>query len=107
MHAWLGLSSVLLVMLTGYVALGLLRRLGGWSERRDLQFLVLMAPIVSLGVVIGGLYHLADEVCFLGAPPWDHALGVALPLGMGLVALGGLGFGLARLALMHRAVARG
>jgi len=43
MHALLFLSSVLLVVLVGYLALRALRGLGDWSRRRDLQFLVLAA----------------------------------------------------------------
>jgi Zn-dependent protease with chaperone function len=105
-HTLLGLTSVFLVVLGGYLTLGLLRRLGGWWQRRDLQLLVLAAPVVSLGLAVGGLHHFAGQICFLGTPPWDYAIGVALPLVMGLVALGGLWLGLLRLALMARLVAR-
>jgi len=106
MHTLFGLSSLLLVVLGGYLALSVLRRVRAWPERRDLQFLVLVAPLASLGVGIAGLHHFAERVCFLDAPPWDYALGVALPLTMGLVALGGLGLGLVRLGLLYRLVAR-
>ncbi len=106
MHTLLGLSSLLLVVLGGYLALGALRRLGDWSRRRDFQFLVLAAPLISLGLGIAGLHHFAGRVCFLGAPPWDYTLGVALPLGMGLFALVAFGLGLVRLALMNRVVGR-
>src|SRR5438132_1542196 len=106
MHTLLGLSSMLLVMLAGYLALGTLRRLADWSQRRDLQLLVLAAPIVALGLVGGGLHHFADRVCFLGAPPGAYGLGMALPLGMGLAALSGVGLGLVRLLLMHRLLTR-
>lgn len=106
MHALLFLSSVLLVVLGGYLALRALRGLGDWSRRRDLQFLVLAAPVVSLGLGLGGLHHFADRACFLGAPPYDYTLALTLPLGMGLLALGGLGLGLLRLLLMCRVVAR-
>jgi Zn-dependent protease with chaperone function len=71
-----------------------------------LSSLLLAAPVASLGVGIGGLHHFLGRICFLGAPPWDYSLGVALPLGMGLVALGGLGLGVVRLALMDGLVAR-
>lgn len=102
MHTLLGLTSVLLVVLAGYLALGILRRFSSWSRRRELQFVVLAAPVVSLGLGIAGLHHFAGRTCFLAAPPWDYTLGLALPLGMGLVALGGLGLGLFRLALLNR-----
>lgn len=112
MHALLGLSSLLLVVLGGALALaglgrpGRVGRLGGWAHRRDLQFLVLAGPVVSLGLGIAGLHHFAGRLCFLGAPPWDYAVGIALPLLMGLVALGALVLGLVRLALLRRLVAR-
>ena len=106
MHTLLGLSSLLLVALGGWLALGVLRGRGRWSHRRDLQFLILAAPVVSLALGLGGLHHFANRACFLGAPPWDYTIGMALPLGMGVVALGGLGLGLLRLALMARLVAQ-
>ncbi len=106
MHTLLGLASLLLVVLGGYLTLALLHRLGGWADRRDLQFFVLAVPLVSLGVGVAGLHHFAGQACFLGAPPWDYTLGLTIPLGMGLVALGGLGLGLTRVGLLHWLVAR-
>lgn len=106
MHALLGLSSLLLVVLGGYLALGVLRRLGGWWPRRDLQLLVLVAPLLSLALVLGGLHHFAGRACFLNAPTWDLVLGVGLPLTMGALALGALGVSLVRLVLVDRLIAR-
>lgn len=110
MRTLLGLSSVLLVLLAGYLTLGLLDRLGPGraspSRRRCLQLLILAAPVVSLGLGLAGLHHFTGRVCFVGVPPWDYTLGVAFPLVMGLVAIGGLGLGLVRLLVMHRVVAR-
>jgi hypothetical protein len=99
-HTLLGLSSVLLVVLGSALALLLLRRLSGWARRRDLQLVVLAAPVVSLGLGLLGLHHFAGRACFLGTPPWDYTVGAALPVVMGLVALGGLGLGLVRFALL-------
>lgn len=106
MHALLGISSVLLVVLAGSLALDILRRLGAWSQRRDAQVLILAAPVVSLGLGISGIHHATGRTCHLGTPPWDYALSEALPLAMGLVALGGLGLGVVRLALMQRFIAQ-
>ena len=100
MHALLGLSSLLVVVLGGYLALGLLRRVADWPQRRSLQFAVLASPVASLGLGLLASHHFSGRVCFLGAPPWDYTLGVALPAAMGGLALGGLGLGLLRLALM-------
>jgi Zn-dependent protease with chaperone function len=113
-HPLLGLSSVLLVVLAGAAVLGLLDRLdrfaaltaSPWSHRRDLQFFVLAAPVISLALGIGSLHHFMGRTCFIAAPPWDYRLGVALPLWMGLVALGGLLVGAARLTLMVWVMAR-
>ena len=114
MHTLLGLSSVLLVLLAGYLTLGLLRRLGPPgahpSRRRRLQLLILAAPVASLGLGLAGLYHLTGRVCFThrapGAPVWDYTLGLALPLLMALVAVGALVLGLIRLLMMRRLVTR-
>lgn len=106
MHLLGGLSSLLIVVLAGLVALGLLRAAGGWFGRRAIQLLILGAPLVSLILGLGGLYHFNSQPCFLAAPNWDYAFGLGLPLSMMLVALGGLGVGLFRLALMARIVTR-
>jgi len=89
-HTLLGLSSTLLVVLGSYLAFGLLRRLGDWSQRRAVQCFVLAVPVVSLGLGLGGLHHFAGRACLRDAPSWDSLLGVALPVGMGLIALGAL-----------------
>lgn len=106
MHTLLGLAGVLLVVLGSYLALGLLQRVSGWSRRRAVQMLILAAPVGALALSLGALHHFVGRPCFLGAPGWDYTLGVALPLTMTLMALGGLGLGLVRLVLMARLVAR-
>ncbi len=100
MHTLLGLSSLLLVLVGSALALRALRRLEHLAQRRDLQLLILAAPVLSLTLGLGGLYHFVGRTCFLAAPRWDYWSGVALPLLMGLIALGGLGLGVVRLALM-------
>lgn len=106
MHVLLGFSSVLLVVVGSFLALRILRRLNDWSERRELQLLVLTAPLLSLGLGLVGLHHFANRVCFLGAPSWDYTLSTALPIGMGVVALGGVGWGVLRLLLLERVLLR-
>ena len=106
MHTLLGLSSLLLVVLAGALALLSLRALEGWSQRRERQLIVLASPLIGLGVSLGAMHHFAGRVCFLEAPPWDYRLGLGLPLALSLIALGGLGLGLVRLALMEWCVAR-
>ena len=76
------LSSVALAVLAGYLTLAMLRRVAAWESRRGLQLAVLAAPLMSLGLGLTGVYHFAGEVCLLGAPRWDSAVALALPLGM-------------------------
>lgn len=102
MHALLAVSALLLVIVGAALALRLLPRLADWERRRQAQLLVLAAPVLSLAVGLGGLSHFAGHVCFIGVPPWDYTLGLALPLGMGAVALGGLAIGLVRFGVMAR-----
>ncbi len=106
MHLLLDLSSTLLVMLGGFLTLGMLHRVGPWSQRRDVQCLVLGVPIISLLLGIGGLHHFSGRACLIQAPSWDSLLGEALPVVMGVVALGALSLGIARLTLMAWMVAR-
>lgn len=102
MHTLLALSAVLLVIVGATLALRLLPRLADWEGRRQVQLLVLAAPVLSLAVALGAVSHFAGHVCFLGVPPWDYTLGLALPLGMAAVALGGLALGVVRFGLMTR-----
>lgn len=106
MHAWLGLTGLLLVFAGGYLALAVLRRLEDWAPRRGLQLGVLAAPLGSLLLGLVGLHHFAGQSCFLGAPPLDYVVGVGLPLGMGLLALGAVILGLVRQFLVEALVAR-
>jgi Zn-dependent protease with chaperone function len=105
-HLLLGLSSIALVMLGSSLTLSILHRAGSWSQRRDVQCLVLAVPVVSLLLGIGGLHHFTGRACLSQAPSWDSLLGVTLPLTMGVVAFGALSLGIVRLALMARVVAR-
>jgi beta-lactamase regulating signal transducer with metallopeptidase domain len=93
------LSSMLLVTLGSCLMLGLMHHLGDWSQRRKAQGVVLAAPLVSLAISIG-------DLCLHGIAPWDSLLSAALPLTMGLVALGALGLGIVRLALLAQVMAR-
>ena len=106
MRSLLFVSGILLVVLAGHLALRVLRRTDELRPGRERQLLVLAAPVTALGLGLCGLDHLGDRTCFLGVPSWSFALGVLLPLGMGLVGLGGLALGLVRLALMDRVVGR-
>lgn len=106
MHLLLGLSSLVLVLLGSFLTLGCLHRVGSWSQRRDVQCLVLAVPSVSLLLGLGGLHHFSGRACLSQAPFWDSALGVALPVAMGAVAFGALVLGVARLALMAWMIAR-
>jgi len=101
-HALLALSALLLVIIGAALALRLLPRLADWEGRRQVQLLVLAAPVLSLAVALSALSHFAGHVCFLGVPPWDYTLGLALPLGMAAVALGGLALGVVRFGVMAR-----
>ncbi len=106
MHLLLALSSIVLVMLGSSLTLGILHRVGSWSQRRDVQCFVLAVPIVSLLLGIGGLHHFSGRACLSQAPSWDSLLGVALPVTMGAVAFGALSLGITRLVLMAWMVAR-
>jgi len=106
MHLLIILSSAGLVVLTGWAALRLMPRVRGWQRRRELQLLILAAPVISLGLALGGLHHFSGQTCFLGLPPWDYTLSVGLPLLMGFIALGAGFLGVFRLLLMHGLVAR-
>ncbi|MGQ0550236.1 MAG: M56 family metallopeptidase [Armatimonadota bacterium] len=106
MHALLILSSLPLAVLVGWLALFVLIRVDGWPRRRQLQLAVLLAPVVSLGVSLGGLHYFLGRICFLRTFSWDYMAGTVLPVGMGLVALGGFGLGVVRLAVMSMVLGR-
>jgi len=102
-HLLLGLSSLLLVVIGSYLALGVLRR-GEVRSRRTWQLLVLAAPVLSVGLGIAGLLHFSGRSCFEAAPRWDARLSVALVLGMTFIALGATALGLVRHLLLRQVV---
>jgi len=105
-HLLLGISSIALFTFGSFLALRLLHDVGSWVQRRYVQCLVLLIPLASLGLGLVGLHHFTGRACLRNAPFWDSAVEIALPLGMGLIALGALGLGILRLALMARVVLR-
>jgi hypothetical protein len=105
-HLLLGISSIALFTYGSFLALRLLHSVGHWQPRRYVQCLVLAVPLASLGLGLVGLHHFSGRACLRNAPFWDAAVEIALPVGMGLVALGALGLGMLRLALMARVVLR-
>lgn len=88
------------------LALRLSARLWDWRQRRDIQLMVLAAPVTGLGLAIGAAYHFAGQLCFLGSPPWDYVLSLSAPFGMGLIAFGGLALGVVRLTLVSAVAKR-
>ena len=103
MHILLYMSGMLVVILLGSVlVLHLLRLFSDWSQRQVMQLLVLITPLVSLIVLIGGLQHVLNLDCALNAPAWDYTLDVTVLLLVGSNMVGALGLGLGRLVLMKR-----
>lgn len=92
MHTTLSLISVLFVTFGSFLALGSLRYLSSWSQRRRIQCFILATPLLCLIIGIG-------ELC-MRALSWNALVSLVLLLTMGLIALGALGLGLVRLALM-------
>jgi len=103
MHLLLSMSGMLVVILLGSVlVLRLLCLFRDWSQRQVMQLLVLMTPLVSLIVLIGGLQHVLKPDCALNTLAWDSMLDVAVLLLVGSNMVGALGLGLERLVLMKR-----
>jgi beta-lactamase regulating signal transducer with metallopeptidase domain len=102
-HILLYVSSMLIVILLGSIlVLCLLRLFSDWSQRRTMQLLVLITPLVSLIVLMGGFQHVLNQECALNKPAWDVMLDViVLFLVVGNI-VGALGLGLGRLVLMRR-----
>lgn len=105
MHTVLGLTTLLLIALGTWLALGLLPRIGDWSRRRAVLVGLLAAPMMSLGLAGMGLHIVSGRPCWLDGLTGPCAPGLVVSGGMGLAALGGLGLGLMRLALTARVVA--
>ena len=104
MHPLLGIGSLLGVVLVSALILSSLRWVQSWSRRRDLEFALLVMPIISLALSIAGLRFGAGSLCFLGPLPVDYRVNIALALFMGLMAVAGLAGGVLRLVLLHRTV---
>jgi beta-lactamase regulating signal transducer with metallopeptidase domain len=103
MHILLNMSGMFVVILLGSVlVLHLLRLFSDWSQRQVMQLLVLITPLVSLIVLIGGLQHVLNLDCTLNTPAWDYTLDVTVLLLVGSNIVGALGLGLGRLVLTKR-----
>jgi beta-lactamase regulating signal transducer with metallopeptidase domain len=102
-HTLLYLSGMLLVILLGSVlVLHLLHLFSDWSQRRVMHLLILITPLVSLIVLMGGVQHVLDQECASNALAWDTTLDITVLLLMGSTLVGALGLGLGRLVLMER-----
>ena len=99
MHTTLSLISLFSVTFGSFLALGSLHYLHNWSQRRRMQCFILAAPLLCLLIDIG-------ELCLLSAFSWNTLVSVVLRLSMVLIALGALGLGVVRLALMAWFIAR-
>ena len=96
--------SLMLVAAGNILALALLRRRREWPWRREVQLFVLAAPLVSLGLALADQVGCQVGTCAFDGLRWLHTPEQALTGAIALVALGGLGLGLARLAVMAHAV---
>lgn len=106
MHTLLLLSTIAAVAVSTYWALCLLRTQANWSSRRLLQFLVLVLPVGFIVIGLAIQHHFATLDCFLSAPTWDYIFTTAFPVCMLTIAASGLVFGLLRMVLLHRMLAR-
>jgi len=103
-HTLLGLSSIVLLALTCMVMLNLLRHINSWAQRRRVQLLTLLLPLLGLGLGLGGLHHFLGRPCLVSAPAWDAHMEVALPFVMLSLAGGAVLWGTIRLALLARVI---
>jgi beta-lactamase regulating signal transducer with metallopeptidase domain len=101
-HILLGVSSILLVLLSGYILLHILRSLHDWTQRRVMQLFALLMPFVTLS--IGGLHFLLEHDCFATISSWDELFGVILPLYMLAGVCGAFCWGIARWLFMLRLI---
>lgn len=92
MHTTLSLISLFFVTCGNFLAQGLLHYLRSWSQRRRIQGFILAAPLLCLFIGIG-------ELC-MRVFSWNTLVSLVLFLTMGLIALGAVGLGVVRLALM-------
>lgn len=100
MHTVLLLTSLLVVTLIGSLALRYQQRFPNWPQRRVMQGMVLVMPLISLGIGACDLHHVLVQPCFPHAPIWDDLLGSALAIGILAMALFALLWGCTRWALL-------
>lgn len=100
MHTVLLLTSLLVVTLIGSLALRYQQRFPNWPQRRTLQGVVLVMPLISLGIGACDLHHVLVQPCFPHAPIWDDLLGSTLAIGILAMALFALLWGCTRWALL-------
>ena len=99
MHAFILLTSLLLIILGSRQALKRLQQLRNWSQRRYVHCFILAAPLASLALGV-------IDLCMQTSLTWDAILNDAFLLFMTIFVVGAVGLGLLRLALMAWYVAR-
>ncbi|GHO84731.1 M56 family metallopeptidase [Dictyobacter formicarum] len=102
MHTLIGGAIFLLLILGSSVTLKNLNNISQWSQRRNLQLLVLALPLLPLGFGLFCLYHFLEHLCLAGDPPWDELLESVLPLITAALMIGALITTLVRFFLMRR-----
>jgi beta-lactamase regulating signal transducer with metallopeptidase domain len=107
MHTFLTAGMLLIVVFfTSHLMLGLLRPVEDWKKRRVLQLLILVLPMTSLFVLLGGLQHVLDPHCIQTVPVWDHVLDIGGVILLLSSIVGSVVLGLVRLFLMNRILNR-
>ncbi len=106
MHIALVVSSLAAAIIAACAMLSVLHRVTSWERRRVLQLSVLVAPLISLGLIMAVLHHFSEQICLIGAARWDYLVGSTLPMVMAGIALLGVALGFVRLLLASLSLTR-
>lgn len=101
MHTLIGGASFLLLLLGSSITFKNLNNISRWSQRRNLQLLILSLPLLPLILGLFCLYHFLEHLCLAGDPLWDELLESLLALTTATLMIGALITALFRFFLMR------
>lgn len=106
MHPLAGAITLAVIAVLGMFAVAALPAVSSWRRRRELELLVLAAPLGALAVSLAGLRYGTASMCLLGPLPLDHRINIGVAVVMSGSMVLALAGGIARVVVLHMSVTR-
>lgn len=107
MHALFSLVGMLVLIHLGSAILnGLSCQMQSWTQRRWLYITILALPFLAMIMLVSGLCHIFNPLCFLNHPGWEQIISSLMRYLIEGLFFGAVGLGIVRLLLMRYSISR-